>query len=145
MRALRFQPPVAKQIQRLSTTEKGQAFFTAPLWPAPLAAATLTRTSARKAATSAEEIAALTGTSVAAINRFSRVAGFEGFSHLKTVLGEVKFGKGGEWAEPRVLQVQFQNVSGNDPLQFKDVTTQVVVSPPAYASGTLIYPYEKAK
>jgi len=37
---------------------------------------------------SAEEIAALTGTSVAAINRFSRVAGFEGFSHLKTVLGE---------------------------------------------------------
>jgi branched-chain amino acid transport system substrate-binding protein len=64
---------------------------------------------------------------------------------FKTVLGEVKFGKGGEWAEPRVLQVQFQNVSGNDPLQFKDVTTQVVVSPPAYASGTLIYPYEKAK
>jgi len=64
---------------------------------------------------------------------------------FKTVLGEVKFGKGGEWAEPRVLQVQFQNVSGNDPLQFKDVMTQVVVSPPAYASGTLIYPYEKAK
>src|SRR5215813_6995462 len=37
---------------------------------------------------SAEEIAALTGTSVAAINRFSRAAGFEGFAHLKTVLGE---------------------------------------------------------
>jgi DNA-binding MurR/RpiR family transcriptional regulator len=37
---------------------------------------------------SAEEIAALTGTSVAAINRFARAAGFEGFSDLKTVLGE---------------------------------------------------------
>src|SRR5262249_52366189 len=37
---------------------------------------------------SAEEIASLTGTSVAAINRFARVAGFEGFTHLKTVLGE---------------------------------------------------------
>lgn len=37
---------------------------------------------------SADEIASLTGTSVAAINRFSRAAGFEGFAHLKTVLGE---------------------------------------------------------
>src|SRR5262245_11046437 len=64
---------------------------------------------------------------------------------FKTVLGDVKFGKGGEWAEPRVLQVQFQNVRGNDPMQFKDMTTQVVVSPPTYASGTLIYPYEKAR
>lgn len=36
---------------------------------------------------SAEEIAELTGTSVAAINRFSRAAGFDGFSHLKTSLG----------------------------------------------------------
>jgi branched-chain amino acid transport system substrate-binding protein len=64
---------------------------------------------------------------------------------FKTVLGDVKFGKGGEWAEPRVLQVQFQNVKGNDPVQFKDMTTQVVVSPPAYESGKLIYPYEKAR
>jgi DNA-binding MurR/RpiR family transcriptional regulator len=37
---------------------------------------------------SAEEIAGLTGTSVAAINRFSRAAGFDGFSHLKAVLGD---------------------------------------------------------
>src|SRR5262245_22084594 len=37
---------------------------------------------------SAEEIAALTGTSVAAVNRFARAAGFEGFAHLKTTLGE---------------------------------------------------------
>jgi branched-chain amino acid transport system substrate-binding protein len=64
---------------------------------------------------------------------------------FQTVLGEVKFGKGGEWAEPRVLQVQFQNVRGIDPVQFKDVWTQIVVSPSAYESGKLIYPYEKAK
>jgi DNA-binding MurR/RpiR family transcriptional regulator len=37
---------------------------------------------------SAEEIASLTGTSVAAINRFARAAGFEGFTHLKALLGE---------------------------------------------------------
>jgi branched-chain amino acid transport system substrate-binding protein len=64
---------------------------------------------------------------------------------FKTVLGDVKFGKGGEWAESRVLQVQFQNVKGNDPMQFKDTTTQVVVSPAIYESGKLVYPYEKAR
>jgi len=37
---------------------------------------------------SAEEIASLTGTSVAAINRFARAAGFDGFTHLKAVLGD---------------------------------------------------------
>jgi branched-chain amino acid transport system substrate-binding protein len=64
---------------------------------------------------------------------------------FKTVLGDVKFGKGGEWAESRVLQVQFQNVKGNTADQFKDVATQVVVDPPEYASGKVVYPYEKAK
>jgi len=64
---------------------------------------------------------------------------------FKTVLGDVKFGKDGEWAESRVLQVQFRNVRGTDPMQFKDMTTQVVVSPAAYESGKVAYPYEKAK
>jgi branched-chain amino acid transport system substrate-binding protein len=52
---------------------------------------------------------------------------------------------GGEWAQSRVLQVQFRNIKSNDPMQFKGVETQVVVWPPEYASGTLIYPYEKAR
>jgi branched-chain amino acid transport system substrate-binding protein len=62
-----------------------------------------------------------------------------------TVLGEVKFGKGGEWDKGRVLQVQFRGVKSNDPMQFKGVDTQVVVSPPEYASGELVYPFEKAR
>ncbi|MFL5067013.1 MAG: amino acid ABC transporter substrate-binding protein [Xanthobacteraceae bacterium] len=64
---------------------------------------------------------------------------------FKTVLGDVKFGKGGEWAQSRVLQVQFQNVKGNDVGQFKDISTQVVVAPQEYESGKVIYPYENAK
>jgi branched-chain amino acid transport system substrate-binding protein len=64
---------------------------------------------------------------------------------FKTVVGDVKFGDKGEWAQSRVLQVQFQNVKGNDVGQFKDISTQVVVSPAEYASGKVIYPYEKAK
>jgi len=64
---------------------------------------------------------------------------------FKTVLGDVKFGKGGEWAESRVLQIQFQNVKGNDVGQFKDTSTQVVITPKEYESGKVIYPYESAK
>jgi branched-chain amino acid transport system substrate-binding protein len=64
---------------------------------------------------------------------------------FKTVVGDVKFGRGGEWAESRVLQVQFRNIKGNDVGQFRDVANQVVVSPAGYESGQLIYPYEKAK
>ncbi len=64
---------------------------------------------------------------------------------FKTVLGDVKFGAKGEWAQSRVLQVQFQNVKGNDVGQFKDMSTQIVVTPTEYASGKLVYPYEKAR
>src|SRR5262245_20508350 len=53
---------------------------------------------------------------------------------FKTVLGDVKFGKGGEWAESRVLQVQFRGIKGSDAVlggyleQFKVVDTQAVVT-----------------
>ena len=66
-------------------------------------------------------------------------------STFKTVVGDVKFGAKGEWEKSRVLQVQFQNVKGNDVAQFKDMSTQVVVAPAEYESGKPIYPYEKAK
>jgi branched-chain amino acid transport system substrate-binding protein len=64
---------------------------------------------------------------------------------FKTAVGDVKFGAKGEWEKSRVLQVQFQNVKGNDVAQFKDMSTQVVVAPAEYESGKVIYPYEKAK
>jgi branched-chain amino acid transport system substrate-binding protein len=74
-----------------------------------------------------------------------KIADYIRTSNFKTVVGDVRFGKFGEWAEPRVLQLQFQNIKSNDPKQFKGVDTQVVVAPTDFASGKLIYPYEKAK
>ena len=62
---------------------------------------------------------------------------------FKTVIGDVRFANG-EFAQSRVLQVQFRNVKTNDLAQFKDISTQVVVAPTEYESGKLIYPYEKA-
>ena len=48
-------------------------------------------------------------------------------------------------AHSRVLQVQYQNIKGHDVAQFKDMSTQVVVAPADFASGEVIYPYERAK
>ena len=45
----------------------------------------------------------------------------------------------------RVLQVQFHDIKGNDVDQFKDPSTEVIITPAEYKSGNVIYPYEKAQ
>ena len=75
----------------------------------------------------------------------NKLADYIGKTTFKTIMGDVKFGKGGEWAQSRVLQVQFQHIKGNAVDQFRDISTQVVVAPDPYKSGSVIYPYEKAK
>ena len=74
-----------------------------------------------------------------------RLADYIRASSFKTVVGDVRFGAGGEWAQSRVLEVQFQHIKGNDVGQFKDTSTQVVLMPAEYKSGDIIYPYEKAR
>jgi branched-chain amino acid transport system substrate-binding protein len=64
---------------------------------------------------------------------------------FKTIVGDVSFGKGGEWAKSRVFQAQFRGIKGNGVDQFKDPNTEVIITPAEYKSGTVIYPYEKAK
>ncbi len=59
-----------------------------------------------------------------------------------TVMGLVRFGVKGEWAEQRVLQVQFQGIVGHEASQFQNGSRQVVVSPPNFASGALGFPYK---
>jgi branched-chain amino acid transport system substrate-binding protein len=44
-----------------------------------------------------------------------------------------------------VLQVQFQGIKGNDIAQFRDVSTQVVLTPAEYKNGEVIRPYANAK
>ena len=61
------------------------------------------------------------------------------------VMGEVTFGTRGEWTRPRVLQVQFQGITGHDLDRFRDGSRQVVVAPQEVASGSLIYPFAKAR
>jgi branched-chain amino acid transport system substrate-binding protein len=63
---------------------------------------------------------------------------------FKTVVGDVKFGKQGEWAEERTMAAQFQNIKGNTIDDFRDLSTEVIIYPPQFKSGEVIYPYEKA-
>jgi branched-chain amino acid transport system substrate-binding protein len=63
---------------------------------------------------------------------------------FKTVVGDVKFGPLGEWAEERTLMTQFQNIKGQTIDDFRDLKTEVIIYPPQYKSGEVIYPYEKA-
>jgi branched-chain amino acid transport system substrate-binding protein len=72
------------------------------------------------------------------------LAAYTRASTFNTVMGQVTFGKNGEWTRPRVLQVQYQGVAGYEPDQFKDGSKQVVIGPSTIASGDLIYPFEAA-
>jgi branched-chain amino acid transport system substrate-binding protein len=64
---------------------------------------------------------------------------------FKTVVGDVKFGKQGEWAEERTLAAQFQNIKGNTIDDVRDLSKEVIVYPPQFKTGEVIYPFEKAK
>jgi branched-chain amino acid transport system substrate-binding protein len=64
---------------------------------------------------------------------------------FKTVVGDVRFGKDGEWLEPRILFIQYHGVSGNDLDQFKKPGTEAIVYPAEYKSGDLQAPFSDIK
>jgi branched-chain amino acid transport system substrate-binding protein len=74
-----------------------------------------------------------------------KLAEFTRNNSFDTVVGQVRFGAGGGWAQPRVLQVQYQNIRSNEVDAFKNSNTQTVVWPEDLASGDLIYPFSKSR
>jgi branched-chain amino acid transport system substrate-binding protein len=86
-----------------------------------------------------QAIKSVGSTDDAALSDYTRKATFD------TVIGDVTFGESGGWAQPRVLTVQFQNIGSNAISEFKRPDTQAVVYPPETASGSVIYPYAKAR
>jgi len=61
-----------------------------------------------------------------------------------TIVGDIKFGPDGEWAEPRLLTVQFRGLKGNGIDQFTNPDTEVILHPVAYRTGDLRYPFGAA-
>ena len=65
-------------------------------------------------------------------------------NNFDTVIGPISFGPDGEWKSPRIICIQFKDVTGGELSQFTDWSRQVVVYPPEFKAGELIYPFEKA-
>jgi branched-chain amino acid transport system substrate-binding protein len=66
-------------------------------------------------------------------------------TEFTTIVGKVKFGKNGEWAQGRTLMVQYQKIDGSGVEQFRGPGKKVVLYPDELKSGNLIYPYAAAK
>src|SRR3954463_5737061 len=64
---------------------------------------------------------------------------------FKTVVGELSFGKDGEWSKPRMVLTQFQNIAPNNTGQFRAAAHQPILWPPEYKTGEMIYPYADAR
>jgi branched-chain amino acid transport system substrate-binding protein len=65
---------------------------------------------------------------------------------FKTIMGDIKFGKNGEWEKGRMLQVQYHGIKKTDGLEtWRGMSYQTVVTPDQYKTGNVIYPFEKAK
>src|SRR6266496_325480 len=87
------------------------------------------------------------GDAIAATNSLDdeKLADYLRKTKFTTVVGDVKFGDKGEWADERMLMIQFQNIKSNNIDEFRKLSTEVILYPSAYKSGELIYPYADAR
>jgi branched-chain amino acid transport system substrate-binding protein len=60
---------------------------------------------------------------------------------FKTIVGDITYGKDGEWAESRLVWTQFRSIKGNDLAQFEDPAREAVLLPKSAKSGDLIQPF----
>ncbi|HEV2302357.1 MAG TPA: amino acid ABC transporter substrate-binding protein [Stellaceae bacterium] len=62
-----------------------------------------------------------------------------------TIVGKIAFGPEGEWTRARPIWVQYHDVKGHDLAQFRKPRTVSILLPQQYKTGSLIYPYTKAR
>jgi branched-chain amino acid transport system substrate-binding protein len=74
-----------------------------------------------------------------------RLADYLHKNELKTIVGPIRFGPDGEWANPRVVQAQFRGIVDKDMDQFRKPGKQVVLYPDQYKTGDIAAPFEKAR
>ncbi len=66
-------------------------------------------------------------------------------NEMKTIVGPIRYGPDGEWANPRVVQAQFRGVVDKNMEQFRQPGKQVVLYPDQFKTGEVIAPFEKAR
>lgn len=75
----------------------------------------------------------------------AKLAHFIHTHSFSTVAGKIAFGPDGEWVKPRSILTQFQHITDHDIRQINDLKKWVVVWPPEYRTGNMIYPYAAAR
>ncbi len=64
---------------------------------------------------------------------------------IDTIVGPIKFGPDGNWAESRIVWAQYRDVADKNVDQFRQPGKQIIVQPEAMATGKLVTPYKKAR
>ena len=72
-----------------------------------------------------------------------KLADFIHKSAFDTIVGEIRFDEKGEWATPRLLMIQLQNVEGSGLEQYRSGGKEVILYPPEYKDGELQHPFAK--
>lgn len=58
-----------------------------------------------------------------------------------TILGDIKFGKDGDWTDAKIVFEQFHDVKGNDVDQFRGGKAETILEPLSMRTGMLVEPY----
>ena len=75
----------------------------------------------------------------------NKIADYLRKNEMQTIVGPIKYGPDGEWANPRVVQAQFRGVVDKNVQQFKDPKKWAVIYPEQYKTGSVVAPFEKAR
>lgn len=65
-------------------------------------------------------------------------------NEVSTLVGPIRWGADGEWANPRVVLIQFRGVKGGDLEQFRQEGKQVIIEPAQFRTGEFI-PFQEAR
>ena len=75
----------------------------------------------------------------------AKLADYMHRSEFDTSVGKVRFGANGEWAQSRMLAVQYHGITGNDLEQWKKPGHVTVLTPGAYRTGEVATPYQDSR
>ena len=59
-------------------------------------------------------------------------------NEMKTIVGAIRYGPTGEWANPRMIYVQFRDIADKNLEQFRGAGKQVIVAPEAFKTGDVV-------
>ena len=71
----------------------------------------------------------------------SKLADYIHKNEFDTIVGRIRFDARGEWATPRLLMIQYQNVVGSNLDQYRKPGKAVILYPPEYKDGELQHPF----